>query len=354
MAQEPSHVQRFNTDTMSGVFPGARPLVWQRVRLVPAHYAQAEKTARVEQDPAMQWAQLSWYADPAACELQLLTQGEPGQPVLRLHDPLAADFLDALQSALRAAGWQLHSCGTCHFWHACVAHTPDGLPLGRCHWASTAEGEVADTAAMARQSCLALGCTHWTARDASAAEHAPQTHREWDPPEADPSTDTKVTAAGPWHRLWHAVARWMGGATAAQTDMDTAPSAATRWLERSGVGAGTEACLTCHGRMANLGALAVASVEGDRQTVSVWRCRRCQTFYLNHWIDRWERLDSLETDESYYRIAPGEAVELLLRMEAVTDGAHPGRRSERTAERVWFERFMAGREPLSHQVKLGR
>ena len=78
-------------------------------------------------------------------------------------------------------------------------------------------------------------------------------------------------------------------------------------IERSGVGAGTEPCFACQGRIANLGALAVATPEGDKQTFSVWRCRSCYTYYLNDWIDRWERTDSLETEESYYRLCPTEA-----------------------------------------------
>jgi hypothetical protein len=129
---------------------------------------------------------------------------------------------------------------------------------------------------------------------------------------------------------------------------------ADRIVERSGVGAGTEPCFACQGRIANLGALAVASPEGDKQTFSVWRCRQCFTYYLNDWIDRWERTDSLETEETYYRLAPQEALEMLAVIDGVVDAEHPARRHERGAERAWMVDFIGAREPLSHQVKQGR
>jgi hypothetical protein len=125
-------------------------------------------------------------------------------------------------------------------------------------------------------------------------------------------------------------------------------------VERSGVGAGTEPCFVCQGRIANLGALAVETPDGDRQTFSIWRCRNCYTTYLNDWIDRWERLDSLDTEETYYRIAPQEALALLTFINNVAGGEHPGRRSERSTQRSRLLQFMAGRTPLSHQVRQGR
>jgi hypothetical protein len=125
-------------------------------------------------------------------------------------------------------------------------------------------------------------------------------------------------------------------------------------VERSGVGAGTEPCFVCQGRIANLGALAVETPDGDRQTFSIWRCRNCYTTYLNDWIDRWERLDSLDTEETYYRIAPHEALALLTLVNSVAGGEHPGRRRERNDQRSRLLQFIAGRTPLSHQVRQGR
>jgi uncharacterized protein with PIN domain len=125
-------------------------------------------------------------------------------------------------------------------------------------------------------------------------------------------------------------------------------------VERSGVGAGTEPCFACQGRIANLGALTVATAEDDKQTFSVWRCRNCYSLYLNNWVDRWERLDNLETEESYYRVAPDEAFALLTIIHGHVGGEHPGRRHERTTERQFFLDFMADRLPLSHQIRQGR
>jgi hypothetical protein len=100
--------------------------------------------------------------------------------------------------------------------------------------------------------------------------------------------------------------------------------------------------------------LTVGTPEGDKQTFSIWRCRHCYTTYLNNWIDRWERLDSLETEESYYRIAPAEAKELLTIIYSVVGGEHPNRRHERQVEGAHFLAFIAERSPLSHQIRQGR
>jgi hypothetical protein len=125
-------------------------------------------------------------------------------------------------------------------------------------------------------------------------------------------------------------------------------------VERSGVGAGTEPCFVCRGRLANLGALAVASPDGDKQTLSIWRCRLCHTTYLNDWIDRWERVESLETEEWYYRVAPAEAqlaLEIIGR-EAGSD--HPAGREARSHLRTDLMALIANGEPLSHQIRQGR
>lgn len=127
-----------------------------------------------------------------------------------------------------------------------------------------------------------------------------------------------------------------------------------RLVERSGVGAGTEPCFACQGRIANLAALAVESDEGDKETFSVWRCRVCFTLYLSDWVDRWERLESLETEETIYRLAPAEALEMLALIDSIAGGDHPGQRSERNAPKEWIKNQVRGRTPLSHMVKQGR
>jgi hypothetical protein len=148
-----------------------------------------------------------------------------------------------------------------------------------------------------------------------------------------------------WARWRNRLGRWLWPARRKEDEA---------FLERSGVGAGTEPCFVCQGRVANLGALAVETPDGDRQTFSIWRCRNCYTTYLNDWIDRWERLDSLDIEESYYRIAPYEALDLLRFINNVAGGEHPGRRRERSTQRSRLLQFIDGRPPLSHQVRQGR
>jgi hypothetical protein len=125
-------------------------------------------------------------------------------------------------------------------------------------------------------------------------------------------------------------------------------------VERSGVGAGTEPCLACHGRIANLGALTVETLDGDKETLSVWRCRACYAEYLNDWVDRWERLDSLETEETYYRVAPAEAYRVLAIISGTPGADHPGGRAQRHHLRDEVLEIVRGRAPLSRQVRQGR
>ena len=75
---------------------------------------------------------------------------------------------------------------------------------------------------------------------------------------------------------------------------------------------------------------------------------------MNDWVDRWERTDSLETEETYYRLAPREALEILAVIDGVVHAEHPARRHERGAERAWMLQFIGTRPVLSHQIKQGR
>jgi hypothetical protein len=197
---------------------------------------------------------------------------------------------------------------------------------------------------------LALACDHWqgaevaaqsVATDDAIAPSAVAPIRK----RAEQESDERWTLAGQ-------LRRWL------RKPVPTASAPAPTWeervIERSGVGAGTEPCFACQGRIANLGALAVATPEGDKQTFSVWRCRSCYTYYLNDWIDRWERTDSLETEERYYRLSPAEALELLAVIDDVVHAEHPARRHERNAQRAWMLEFIQGRALLSHQIRQGR
>ena len=349
--------QLFNLDTMSGVFPGTRTMVFQRIRVQPHA---APHAPDLPGGPAA-WARLLWYDNPAACVVEL-----NNAPLLRIPDPQTDDFGSRLHAGLVAGGYDLLACGSCTFWQPLAAVTPDGLTLGRCTWQDTtgaraspptpppaaeAGGDAYAPHTLALQSLLALDCPHWQPVQGPAAQPpSGLAQGSMTPPpmpkRAERESDERWTWWGRLRRFWRR--RQQGSEPPAPVHSED------KIIERSGVGAGTEPCFACQGRIANLGALAVASPEGDKQTFSVWRCRLCCTYYLNDWIDRWERTDSLETEETYYRLAPHEALAILAVIDNVHDADHPARRHERGAQRVWMQQFLAGRPALSHQIKQGR
>lgn len=334
--------QLFNLATMSGVFPGTRTMVYQRVRLAPL--------AQADDAPALRWARLLWYTAPPACVVELeanAATGSAAAALVRIEAPLLTTLGAVLVEALAAAGWRLVTCGACAHWQPHVARTPDDLPTGRCQWRR--DGELPPPTLTA-QSLLALACDHWLAANV-APQPAPADATIVPPAvapirkRAEQESDERWTLAGQ-------LRRWLR--KPAPTPAAPPPTWEERIIERSGVGAGTEPCFACQGRIANLGALAVATPEGDKQTFSVWRCRHCYTYYLNDWIDRWERTDSLETEECYYRLSPAEALEVLAVIDDVVHAEHPARRHERGAQRAWMLEFVAKRTLLSHQIRQGR
>ena len=335
------NVQRFNLKTMSGVFAGTRTAFFQRIQIVPAGGSAA----------ANQWLQLAWYDDPALCVAYAVQPGRAidyEQPLFQLSDPLQGDFNQRLQRVLAANQQRMVSCGSCRFWQANNIVTPDQLPVGDCHWRATVAPDETLPTLLVMQSALALHCPHWQPAQPgveAAAEAVTQPARKALAPmhKVAESAEIRLTI---WQRLYKRFDRWRFAGKPRDW--------ATLFLERSGVGAGTEPCFVCQGRIANLGALTVATAEGDKETFSIWRCRNCYTLYLNDWVDRWERLDNLETEETYYRIAPAEAKDLLTVIYGVVGGEHPNRRQERHQERTYFLNFMETRTSLSHQIRQGR
>ncbi|MCB0064011.1 MAG: hypothetical protein KDE19_17935, partial [Caldilineaceae bacterium] len=344
-------LQSFNLATMSGIFPGTRTQVYQRAQVVRADDAMA----------ARGWIQVHWYEEPRRCTVYLATPGTDAtatEPLLQLTVPTLENFVPQLGSALQRVGWQLVTCGTCHFWQPAHANaTAAHVTEGRCGW--TAESQPIPLQ-LCSQSPLALRCPHWnptTAREEQSffpSVPAPAAGKPTTAP-LRRSGESAAVRRTQWQRFTGFLRRT--GRAIARTP-DAHKRAAIDWEslleERSGVGAGTEPCFVCQGRIANLGALTVATPEDDKQTFSLWRCRSCYTLYLNNWIDRWERLDNLETEESYYRIAPAEALRLLTLIYQEQGGEHPNRRHERTALRQQFLDFLVSRVPLSHQVRQGR
>lgn len=350
--------ERFNLETMSGVFPGVRTRVYQRVRLAPLD---PPSGAEAQRQQPVRWARILWYENPPSCVVELEARrsgkGEDRPiPLLRIPNPDPEHFALHLREALAATGWRLVTCGACAHWRPLHARTEDGIPVGRCIWQNPiAQNSFSSAFAVQlnAQSMLALDCVHWRPEttmgatlEAKAAEPLPSETIAPIRKRAEQESDERWTWLG---RL----RRWLR-----RSSEPTTPSAELPWeerlLERSGVGAGVEPCFACQGKIANLGALTAATPEGDKQTFSVWRCRTCYTYYLNDWIDRWERTESLETEERFYRLAPAEALETLAVIDNVVGAEHPARRHERSAQRNWMLTLIADRPPLSHQIRQGR
>ena len=368
----------FDQETMSGITPGVRTRIFQRVRL---RAVGAQVGGDGQADAGTAWARLLWHVEDsdaetasadlpagaiegALCTVQLREdEGDSWsiEPLLTLANVSADGFPAALSDALFAIGWRLQTCGSCRWWQMGPIRQIDGLPVGHCRLAGENPVAGGTPKALAIQSMLALDCADW----AEAAGN------EWPPadssvvesvgsvPPALPKHAESAVAGSFLSRLGARFGRRSSARGDARSDRDAQPASASQpWqeklVERSGVGAGTEPCFACQGRIANLGSLTVATPEGDKQTYSVWRCRTCYGAYLNSWIDRWERLDNLETDERVFRVAPAKACEFLAVIDGVVGGDHPAGREHRDEQRRWFEAQIETLDPLSHQIKHGR
>ena len=319
----------FNTKTMSGIHPGSRTARVHMVRL---------QTIGAPQEPQT-WVRVLWPEETEGCAVYRHKDGGQweDQPFLSLSGATSAQMMSTLADALGQEGQRPLVCGFCLWWQPIAeAANEDGIPLGRCTWAGGSPATSPSTGQ--EQGFLAMDCPHW-----DIGEQLP----------AVSQTQPDLAAAPKSSGWWSALKERLTG-NSRPTGVDVSAVDIVNLAERSGVGAGTERCLACHGRIANLGALSVATERDDKRTLSVWRCRRCHTFYLNDWIDRWERLDSLETEENYYRIAPYEAITLLALFRERPGSEHPKDRHSRTEQRAQMDAFLANRPRLLHQIKLGR
>ncbi len=332
-------LQNFNLDTMSGVYPGTRTQQYQRLRL-----------RLLDGDRVVEWSQLQWYLDPASVALFVLpATADRTAPIWRSEPPPDASALvETLNVALSARSEYVEACGTCVHFRSLTGVSDDGLPIGRCGWG---QGDAATAtqlpSVLAIQSAFAVGCDQFLRNPMPGGAAQTATAAELAQVRVPKSAELDPDRLPFWPRLWHRVVERLG-------KPQPPVSWAEQLVERSGVGAGTEPCFVCHGRLANLGALAVAAPEGDKQTFSVWRCRSCYSIFLNDWIDRWERLDSLETEESVYRLAPAEAVAALTIIHAATGADHPGGRDERHPQRAQMNALISGKSAISHQIRQGR
>lgn len=232
----------------------------------------------------------------------------------------------AVQAVAAAHDWQVRACGACTHWHASSTAIPGGV--GLCTWLYSDH----PPGPSAQQNILAAPCDHFSTTDTTPAP----------PPAPAPLPTTVVPEPG---RAWWQ--RWR------PRRPDQVAATSHRWeqaiVERSGKRPGTIPCLTCPGRMANLGAQKCRTHEGDERTFSIWRCRQCQGYYLNDWTDKWVRTDALEVVDIYYRLAPREALTCLERIEQAGEG-----RLTPAELQAWAETYLAGRTPIRAEVRRAR
>lgn len=325
----------FNPDTMSGIYPGDRSAVYQRV------LGQQIEAADV---PA-QWLQVSWDGQPPGPLVSVDRGSEEAYCIsdfrLVISDPREA--CRALAAELFARDMDLHACGSCGFWDEVTGTTADELPSGRCAFPVAGVEPALAPPELAVQSAFSLACTHWIPRDqfvppvkVSDGDHAQANVA----PTA--AAASEVAGPSPWQRVRSLLTR-------ARRDPDD-PRRKPIPLPKKVTAVGTEPCFVCQGRIARLGSHTIRTDEGDNETFTIWRCHICYSTYLGDWIDRWVRLDSLETQEAFYRIAPPVASDLLSRFHAakVQDAA------ARQDLELQLRSLTAETEPVSRQVKQGR
>jgi len=310
----------FNLDSMSGVHPGRRAAIYQRLLVAPRERAGL---------PA-RWFRLSWdglppgpifHSDGKAAEENL--------PEFRLALSDSRQTGAALAHELGRRGWSLHACTTCAYWREQPQATPDGIASGRCTFMPDGISPDAVPELMS-QSALSLACPHWV--DGGSAASLPAA-----------SEVVRGKPAPPAPSLFRRLAALF---TRKQGKRDR-PTVSVLPAKTNAVG--TEPCFVCQGRIARIGSTTFATPQNDNETFTVWRCHACFTTYLGDWIDRWVRTDSLETEEAFYRIAPAVAGDLLAAFEARSAGA-----VDDDALETRLRTLTQATEPLSRQVKQGR
>lgn len=308
---EPESRPRFQTETMSGVAAGSRSLHYFRIRL------------RLKRDDARRWGRIALREreQPTHFSLESIDSPELETAPLLALEAVGSDELDEqLPALLQQTGYEALICGTCGHWQPLTGQQDEsGVRLGACRLKTE---PLSFPPELLRQSGLAVECPGWT-------ESSRRREPEPEPSAAPKEDEAPRPLGGLLSRLWR---RPKTNAVPGQPILDRARSTT-----------GSLPCFTCHGSLANLGARNLSTVEGDKRTLSVWRCRVCHVYLLNDFIDRWERLDTLEIEEKFYRLAPFEALSLL--EEAGADAESWMRRcAELTTNRV----------PMSKQKRHGR
>lgn len=333
----------FNLHTMSGIHPGRRSAVFQRLLVQQVDSSDS---------PAL-WLQVSWDGQPPGPAVHADRNSSEGSGItaFRLATPDPQKSYEALSGELKRVGFDLHACGACAFWDGMIGVTADGLPAGRCTYPVNEAEPVLAPPALAVQSAFSLACTHWTVGDKASAARisigdagdSPHTNSAIPAP-STPEGPKRRPAPSQWQRLHSLLTRSKSNSS----DSRSKPIA----LPKKVTAVGTEPCFVCQGRIARLDSHTIATQEGDNETFTVWRCHTCYTTYLGDWIDRWVRLDSLETQEAFYRIPPAVASDLLGQYQAAKAEREIPDARERLELRL--RRLIAETEPLSRQLKQGR
>ncbi|MEM7125234.1 MAG: hypothetical protein AAF702_02835 [Chloroflexota bacterium] len=359
-----SELNSFNLETMSGVFPGTRTQRHHTVRLLRSMIYQGTR------NQASQWAKVFWHEESASAIV--LQQG--GEQLIQFKLRTGDEASALLQQALMDIGWRLSTCGSCRFWHQDKQKADEGLPRGDCRWsgqeneARAADGNESFYYELAVQGALTLFCPQWQVRNTHAEELDVVGHQ---PPYMASLEDNGDLTTAPikepspnWlHRL---LRRFNVRKEDRPQENENRQGSLLAQMERSGVGAGTDPCPGCYGRIANLGAYVLETDEGDQQTLSIWRCRVCHGTYLNSWIDRWTRLDTLETEETLYRLAPWEAAQIVAQLCNFQNSQRLSRRSRELPKPhqdeidpgdsmdEWLLSWVQNRQALTHQIRHGR
>src|SRR4051794_22623383 len=111
MPTEPQPLQNFNTDTMSGIYPGSRNMVYQRLRL---HHGDSQD----------QWYQLQEQSEANIALLLPIQADQPSStPAFSIAGPQQPDFTNRLHDGLTEAGMQADACYICRLWQPMPVQT---------------------------------------------------------------------------------------------------------------------------------------------------------------------------------------------------------------------------------------
>lgn len=353
-------VLRFNLDTMSGVFPGVKPRHFFRFRI-----SNCIRTSESQPESQPRWVAAIWLEEPEAW----VVIDEQGNETCRVAGSYDVITIDQLIESLRSLGHEPHCCGTCTFWKVDRAQNEKvrsgtcALENGHCGISLPWDADISMLKRVDSQTAPSLACEYWIHQctplelgNPTAKVTSTQNGNDARSVAKDPILDKEgSTGAGLVERVKKRLVRPFTRLVKSRNNGALESATTSRFeLEQSGYSAGTEPCLTCHGRMANMASITAESTSGDTQTYSLWRCRVCNATYLNSWVDRWARLDNLETEEKIYRLSPLEFATIYGQISPANNLSTAGEPQSQPSPHEWLREYASSRVPLSHQIRHGR